>query len=92
MLKIAINGFGRIGRLALRVALKKHKKAIKIVAINTSGNMDTAGWAHLFEYDSTYRKYEGKVETKGTNLIVDGINIPFLSEQNPKKLPWGNWV
>ncbi len=89
MINVAINGFGRIGRLALRVALKKYKEKMKIVAINTSGNMDTAGWAHLFEYDSTYRKYDGKVETRGDNLIVDGIKIPFLAELNPKKLPWG---
>lgn len=88
MLRIAINGFGRIGRLALRVALKKHNKTTQIVAINTSGNMDTSGWAHLFEYDSTYRKYEGKVETKGTNLIIDGVNIPLFAEPDPKKLPW----
>lgn len=88
MIKVAINGFGRIGRLALRVALKKHQQTMKIVAINTSGNMEAAGWAHLFEYDSTYGKYQGKVGVSGNNIIVDGISIPVLAELEPKKLPW----
>ncbi|MCX6816666.1 MAG: type I glyceraldehyde-3-phosphate dehydrogenase [Candidatus Beckwithbacteria bacterium] len=89
MMRIAINGFGRIGRLALRAALMKHKKEIEVVAINTSGNMDTSGWAQLFEYDSTYRKYKGKVSSDKNNLIIDGITIPVLAEPDPKKLPWG---
>lgn len=88
MMKVAINGFGRIGRLALRAALTKHKKTMKVAAINTSGNMAAAGWAHLFEYDSTYGKYQGKVAVKGNNIIVDGISIPVLAEPEPKKLPW----
>ena len=89
MIKIAINGFGRIGRLALRAALIKHKQEIEVVAINTSGNMDTAGWAQLFEYDSTYRKYNGEVKVDGDNLLIDGVKIPVLAETDPKKLPWG---
>ncbi|MCG2790961.1 MAG: type I glyceraldehyde-3-phosphate dehydrogenase [Actinomycetia bacterium] len=88
MIKVAINGFGRIGRLALRVALKKHKQTMEIVAINTSGRMDAVGWAHLFEHDSTYGKYQGKVTAKGNNIIVDGVSIPVLAELEPKKLPW----
>lgn len=88
MLKIAINGFGRIGRLALRVALTKHKNDLQVVAINTSGNMEPAGWAHLFEYDSTYRKYPGSVLVDGDNLVVDGVKIPLLAEPGPAKLPW----
>lgn len=88
MIKVAINGFGRIGRLALRAALKKHKKTIKVVAINTSGNMTAAGWAHLFEYDSAYGKYRGKVSAKQNSIIIDGLEIPVLAEPEPKKLPW----
>jgi glyceraldehyde-3-phosphate dehydrogenase type I len=88
MIRVAINGFGRIGRLALRVALLKHQKNLKIVAINTSGNMEASGWAHLFEYDSTYRKYPGRVSTKNNSLVVDGVVIPFLAEREPKNLPW----
>ena len=88
MLKVAINGFGRIGRLALRAALTKHKNEIKVVAVNTSGNMDTAGWAHLFEYDSTYRQYAGQVSVKGDNLVINDQVISVLAERDPKKLPW----
>lgn len=90
MIKVAINGFGRIGRLALRVARAKHQKDLQIVAINTSGNMEPSGWAHLFEYDSTYRKYPGKVAAAGDNLVVDGVSIPLLAEPEPKNLPWKN--
>ena len=95
MLKVAINGFGRIGRLALRVGLKKHKDEIEFVAINTSGRIDTAGWAHLFEYDTVYGKYEGEVKAEGDPgvapgqvLVVGGVKIPVLAELDPKKLPW----
>ena len=88
MIRVAINGFGRIGRLALRVALTKHKQDLEIVAINTSGNMEPASWVHLFEYDSTYRKYPGKVSVSGSNLVVDGVTIPLLAEREPKNLPW----
>jgi glyceraldehyde 3-phosphate dehydrogenase len=88
MLRIAINGFGRIGRLALRVALEKHQQKMAVVAINTSGRVDTAGWAHLFEHDTVYGKYDGKVEAEGDNLLVDGVKIPVLAELDPKKLPW----
>lgn len=89
MKKVAINGFGRIGRLALRAGLKKHKDELEFVAINTSGKMDTAGWAYLFEYDTTYGRYEGKVETDGDYLVVDGAKILVMAELEPKKLPWG---
>lgn len=88
MIRVAINGFGRIGRLALRVALKKHQKDLQIVAINTSGNMEPAGWAHLFEYDSTYGRYPGNVSAAGETLVVDGAKIPLLAEREPGKLPW----
>lgn len=88
MIKVAINGFGRIGRLALRVALKKHWQEMRVVAINTSGNMDAAGWAHLFEYDSTYGRYSGQVAAKQNSIVIDGWEIPLLAELEPKKLPW----
>ena len=88
MLKVAINGFGRIGRLALRVGLAKHKDKMEFVAINTSGRTDAAGWAQLFVFDSIYGRYQGKVSVEGDNLLVDGVKIPLLSELDPLKLPW----
>lgn len=89
MTKVAINGFGRIGRLALRVGLAKHSDKMEFVAINTSGRVDVKGWAHLFKYDTVYGKYKGEVTTEGDNLVVDGKKIPVLSELEPKDLPWG---
>ena len=57
MTHVAINGFGRIGRLALRIGLLKHHGDIEFVAINTSGSMEVDGWAHLVNQDTTYRKF-----------------------------------
>ena len=88
MLKVAINGFGRIGRLALRVGLAKHQDKIEFVAINTSGRTDVAGWAHLFEFDSIYGRYQGKVSVEGESLVVDGVKVPFFAELDPSQLPW----
>lgn len=58
MIKIGINGFGRIGRLATRIALLKHFDDVQIAAINTSGSMNASGWAHLVANDTMYRKFE----------------------------------
>lgn len=100
--RIAINGFGRIGRLAFRVGLLKHVNEIDFVAINTSGSMDVGGWAHLVNYDTTYRKFEKEVLTEEAKpakeatdedpLIgyfkVDGKKIPVLAQRDPEKIPW----
>jgi glyceraldehyde 3-phosphate dehydrogenase len=102
MLKVAINGFGRIGRIAFRVGLLKHSKQIEFVAINTSGSMDIAGWAQLANNDSTYRKFEKEVKTeevKKPDQVTDkdpligyfkvgGKKIPVLAQRDPAKLPW----
>ncbi|GAG39587.1 unnamed protein product, partial [marine sediment metagenome] len=94
MIRVAINGFGRIGRVALRVALAKYLDKVKVVAINTSGSMDIEGWAHLLEYDSVYGKFKGKVEIeKGEGeeigvLIVNHQRIPVLAQKEPRKIPW----
>ncbi len=91
MVRVGINGFGRIGRLALRVILQKYKEKILPVAINTSGRMDASGWGHLFTYDSSYGKYSGKVKTEGNKIVVDGLKIPILGERDPGKIPWGTY-
>ena len=94
MTKVAVNGFGRIGRIALRAILTKYLSQVKVVAINTSGSMEMAGWAHLFEYDSVYGKFNGKVEMeKGEEeeigvLVVNHQRIPFLAQRDPAKIPW----
>lgn len=83
--KIAINGFGRIGRLCLRAALQKDD--VEVVAINSTA--DPAGTAHLFQYDSTHGTYKGDVSYDDNHLIVDGRSIRLVSDRDPKNLPWG---
>lgn len=97
MVKTAINGFGRIGRVALRVALAKYLNKVKIVAVNTSGSMDINGWAHLFKYDSVYGQFKGKMRIekgKGEEmgkLIINHQKIPFLAQRDPTKIPWKDY-
>ncbi len=86
--KIAINGFGRIGRAFLRLAI--FRKELEIVAINDLGDLDNL--AYLLKYDSVYRQFEKEVsvEKGGKNyLVVGGKKILFLQEKDPAKLPWG---
>ncbi|HHW01503.1 MAG TPA: type I glyceraldehyde-3-phosphate dehydrogenase [Thermoanaerobacterales bacterium] len=85
-LKIAINGFGRIGKNALRIWLENKKNEMDVVAINsTSGPRPHA---HLFKYDSIYGIFPGSVDASNDALIVNGRPIPFFSEKNPENLPW----
>lgn len=83
MTKIAINGFGRIGRLALRVA---REKKLNVVAINDLGDVKTM--AHLFKYDSLYGTVKEEVSYDDKNLIVSHDKIRFFSEKDPSNLPW----
>lgn len=87
MINLAINGFGRIGRLALRIALNYPDK-INVVAVNTSGSIDIVGWAHLFQYDTTYGQYLQKVSHDEENLIINQQRIPLSGQRDPIKLPW----
>lgn len=82
--KIAINGFGRIGRLVFRAGYKSDK--FEFVAINDISDAKTLG--HLLKYDSVHRKFGAQVEVKSDTLIVDGKTYKVLSEKEPTKLPW----
>lgn len=84
MVRLAINGFGRIGRCAFKIAFER--RDAEIVAINTIG--DTATLAHLLKYDSAYGIYEHEIEYDDKHIIIDGQKILFLSEPDPLKLPW----
>lgn len=84
MLTIAINGFGRIGRNAFKIALAK--KNVKVAAINDLGDINNL--AYLLKHDSVYGRYNKKVEVKGRNLIVAGKKYPVYNIADPKKLPW----
>jgi glyceraldehyde 3-phosphate dehydrogenase len=83
-LRVAINGFGRIGRSVLRAAAKD--KNIEFVAINDLTDAKTL--AHLLKYDSVHGIFPGKVEAKGNELIVNGKAIKILAIRNPEELPW----
>jgi glyceraldehyde 3-phosphate dehydrogenase len=84
--KVGINGFGRIGRLVLRVMAEQPKK-FDVVAINDLFDADML--AYMFKYDSTHGKFNGTVEAKGAAIVINGKEIPILAEKDPSKLPWG---
>lgn len=84
MIKIGINGFGRIGRIAFRIASKRSD--IEIVGINDLLEIDHL--AYLLKYDSVHGKYDGTVEVVNGNLVVDGNTIHVSAERDPEKLPW----
>ena len=84
MINVAINGFGRIGRLVLRAGIKD--KSINWVAVNDITDAKTL--AHLFKYDSVHGKYNGSVEHTDDSLVIDGKKIKVLSILEPAKYPW----
>ncbi len=107
MVKVAINGFGRIGRLAFRVGLLKHHNELEFAAINTSGSMEVDGWCHLVNQDTTYRKFEILVESEKVKNVKEAtdedpligylvvrsmdLRVPVLAQRDPEKLPWGKY-
>ena len=82
--KVAINGFGRIGRLVFRILSKS--ATLEVVAINDIGAPEVN--AHLLRYDSTHGRFHGEVRLDGKTLVVDGRRIAMLQEKDPAKLPW----
>lgn len=85
-MRVAINGFGRIGRYTLKMMLKKG--GMDIVAINDL--TDTKTLAHLFKYDSIHGKFDGEVSYDATSLIINGKVIPVFSQKDPAQLPWAS--
>ncbi len=83
--RVAINGFGRIGRITLRVALGE-KTDLDFVAVNDL--VDAKTLAYLFKYDSIHGTYQGEVKAEGDSIIIDGKKIKVCSERNPASLPW----
>jgi glyceraldehyde 3-phosphate dehydrogenase len=87
-IKVAINGYGRIGRNILRALYEsKRTGAIEIVAINDLG--DAATNAHLTQYDTAHGRFPGTVSVEGGDLVVNGDHIKVCAERDPSKLPWG---
>ena len=86
-IRVAINGFGRIGRNVLRSAKQSGRTDVDFVAVNDLTDAKTL--AHLLRYDSVHGRYPGTVEVSGSGLIVDGDEIQVLSQRDPAALPWG---
>ena len=86
-IKVAINGFGRIGRNVLRAHYESGKKhGLQFVAINDLG--DAATNAHLLKYDTVHGRFKGSIEVKEKNMLVNGDSIQVVAERDPAKLPW----
>jgi glyceraldehyde 3-phosphate dehydrogenase len=85
-MKVAINGFGRIGRITLRALL--NRQGIEVVAINDLS--DTKTLAHLFKYDSVHGAFSGTVESTDQHLILSGKTIAVFAEKDPSNLPWND--
>jgi len=86
-IKVAINGFGRIGRMVLRAHYESGKKhALQFVAINDLGDANTN--AHLLKYDTAHGKFPGSVRVDGDSLVVNNDRIRVVAERDPAKLPW----
>jgi glyceraldehyde 3-phosphate dehydrogenase len=85
-IKIAINGFGRIGRNVLRAMVENNRKDLQLVAINDLGSVETN--AHLFKYDSVHGRFNGDVKIEGDSMNVGLGAFKVLAEKDPSKLPW----
>ncbi len=88
--KVAINGYGRIGRMVLRAIYEYGREdEIKVVAINSSHPVETN--VHLTKYDTTHGRFEANVEADGSNMVVNGDTIAMLADRNPENLKWSDY-
>jgi glyceraldehyde 3-phosphate dehydrogenase len=98
MIKVAINGYGRIGRIAHRVILQWHSSDLEVVAINAGSSTDIKGWMYLLKYDSVYGLLPFDVDVRPSTdpakpdylgaIIIGGKEIPVYSQKDPTRLPW----
>src|SRR5215475_5958895 len=84
-LRVAINGFGRIGRLVLRSIMESGRKDVEVVAVNDLGPVETN--AHLLRYDSIHGRFPGEVKVDGDRMIIDGHKIKVTAIKDPAQLP-----
>ena len=87
-IKVAINGYGRIGRNILRAKYESGNEEIEIVAINDLGDANTN--AHLTRYDTAHGRFPGSVEARDDHIVVNGDRIAVFAERDPSRLPWGD--
>ena len=85
MTKVAINGFGRIGRLVARAILERPDCGLELVSVNDLADAKANAW--LFKHDSVHGKFPGEVKTDGNDIVVDGKRIHVTAEKDPAKLP-----
>ncbi len=98
MVRVAINGYGRIGRVAHRIILQWHSAEVEVVAINAGSSTDIKGWMYLLKYDSVYGPFPKEIGYKKNDdpskpdligfLMIDSKEIPVYSQKDPAKLPW----
>lgn len=84
MIRVAINGFGRIGRAFLKESWDREE--LEVVAVNDLGNVENM--AYLLKYDTVYKTWKHDVKVEGGDLVIDGRTVKFVSEKEPLKLPW----
>ena len=86
MIRVGINGFGRIGRQVLKAVMERHPQSLQVVAINDLFDSETN--AHLFKYDTNYGKFAGEVKVTNDGLIIDGLAVKSFSLRDPASIPW----
>src|SRR5262245_53638043 len=84
MIRVGINGFGRIGRAVFRIMAERG--GFEVTGLNDLTDAPTL--AHLLKYDSTFGRFKGKVEAQDGAIVVNGRKIPILAEKDPTKIPW----
>jgi glyceraldehyde 3-phosphate dehydrogenase len=86
MLRVAINGYGRIGRLVHRQFLQRFPKDVEVVAVNASSDAEMR--AYLLKYDSLHKRFEGDIKVEGDAMVVNGTRVKVVKEKEPGKCPW----
>lgn len=88
MVRLGINGFGRIGRQVLKAVMERHPDTLEVAAINDLYDVETN--AHLFKFDTNYGRYPGEVKAKKNAIIVDGHEVKSFALRDPSQIPWGD--
>ncbi|MDF2882428.1 MAG: glyceraldehyde-3-phosphate dehydrogenase, type, partial [Clostridiaceae bacterium] len=88
MVKVGINGFGRIGRNVFKALVKNYANELEVVGLNDLTDAKTL--AHLLKYDSLYGKFDGTVEAKENSIVVNGNEIKIFAERDPKNIDWAS--
>jgi glyceraldehyde 3-phosphate dehydrogenase len=88
MVRIGINGFGRIGRQVLKAVMERHPETLQVAAVNDLFDVETN--AHLFRYDSNYGRFEGTVEVQADGFLINGQKVKSFDKRDPSEIPWGD--